>query len=131
MLLYPLIVRPFYPSNVKNDVSKKLCDESQQISFVWYRQCTFFIETVFIHVYKSRYSRNIFHHFLTAYICTQIKIKRHIIIFHDMNNISVIIKLRHIILEANWRYKDVMVPGVVQTDNTRFVRYALDCVYIQ
>ena len=63
--IYPLVVSCLYPQNGKNDY------------FVWYRQCTFFIDTIFSHVYQFGASRMIFLHFLTAYKCTQIKIKHH------------------------------------------------------
>ena len=40
---YLLLVRPLYPQNGKNDVSTKLCDESQTINLVQYIQCKFFL----------------------------------------------------------------------------------------
>ena len=67
-------------------------------------------------MYQFGASRNIFHHFLTSYICTQIKINHHIIVFFSYLNNSILInKLIHIILVKNWRYKDVMVLEMVYT----------------
>ena len=49
-MLYPVIVGTFYPQNGKNDVSTKLCDESQPINFVLYRKCKLVVDPVFSHV---------------------------------------------------------------------------------
>ena len=50
VMLYPVIVGTFYPQNGKNDVSTKLCDESQPINFVLYRKCKLVVDPVFSHV---------------------------------------------------------------------------------
>ena len=65
-----LSCQTIYPQNSKNIVSTKLCDESQPINSVQYRQRTFFLGAIFRHVYPLWGFKNVFLSFLTSYICT-------------------------------------------------------------
>ena len=132
LMHYPLIFRSFYPQNGKNNVSTKLCDESQPIHFVWYGQCKFFLDAIFSHVYQFLDSRMLFSSFLSSYICTRIKIKYYINFFLDINNSSGINKLSRILMvkcgvRRMWWYLKWFRQI---TDTIILVRGAWDCVYI-
>ena len=68
--------------------STKLCEKSQPINYVQYRQCVFFFDNIFSHVYQFGSSIIHFWHFLTSCICTQIKIMHHISDFFMIRKIA-------------------------------------------